>query len=188
MSADPKDLFDAVGQLTADALRPFPGSRKINVPGSRPDIRVGMREIGQTATPMDNGPEPSPPLLMYDTSGPDTDPDIAVDLLQGVPPMRNSWIEEHNDSDLLERAGSEYGLVRETDRALKNVRLAGSRSPRRARGSANVSQMHYARNGIITPEMEYVAIRENLRVVELREHYSSAGLLTRHGGEIYEKR
>ena len=70
MSANPKDLFDAVGQLTADALRPFPGSRKVKVIGSRPDIQVGMREIAQTATPTDDGPEPNPPLVAYDTSGP----------------------------------------------------------------------------------------------------------------------
>ncbi len=70
MSANPKDLFDAVGRLTADALRPFPGSRKVKVLGSRPDIQVGMREIAQTATPTDDGPEPNPPLVVYDTSGP----------------------------------------------------------------------------------------------------------------------
>ena len=77
MSADPKDLFKAVGQRTADALRPFPRARKINVPDSRPDIRVGMREIAQTATPTDDGPEPNPPLVVYDPSGPYTDPEKA---------------------------------------------------------------------------------------------------------------
>lgn len=178
MSANPKDLFDAVGQLTTDALRPFSGSRKVRVTGSRPDIQVGIREIAQTATPTDDGPAPNPPLVVYDTSGPCTDPDIPVNLLQGLPPLRNPWIEERDDSDVLDGPSSEYDWSREADQALNDVCFAGRRSPRRARSGVNISQMQYARAQGIAEMQSALEHGAQEKADEFR----------RHGGEIYEKR
>ena len=144
------------------AIKPLPNSRKIYVVGSRPDIRVPMREVMQADTDTAFGGEKNPPIYVYDCSGPYSDPQASIDIRQGLPALRAQWIAERADSEPLSGLSSAFGRLRAADGTLDELRFPGlQRSPRRARASANVSQMHYARRGIITPEMEYVAIREN---------------------------
>ncbi len=181
MSAIPEEFVRKTSELSAEVTQPFPGSRKIHVQGSRPDLRVGMREIRQADTPASLGAESNPPITVYDTSGPYTDPDMKVDLLQGLPPLRANWIEERADTQRLDGPSSEFGRVRAADAELAALRFEHIRKPRRARAGANVTQMHYARQGIVTPEMEYVAIRENLRLEELGD----SALLRQHTGQSF---
>ncbi|HZX32853.1 MAG TPA: phosphomethylpyrimidine synthase ThiC, partial [Rhodocyclaceae bacterium] len=144
------------------AVQPLPNSRKIYVEGSRPDIRVPMREISQADTPTAFGGEKNPPIFVYDCSGPYTDPAARIDVRNGLPALRAQWIAERGDTEELPDLTSEYGRQRAADKSLDELRFPGlHRKPLRAKAGANVSQMHYARQGIITPEMEYVAIREN---------------------------
>ncbi len=157
--------FDArFARYDQAAVQPFPNSRKIYVTGSRPDLRVPMREIHQSPTPLPGGGiEPNPPIFVYDTSGPYTDPAASIDIRQGLPPLRAPWIAERGDSEELSGPSSRFGQERLSDPAIAALRFPGlTRRPRRAKTGANVTQMHYARRGIITPEMEFVAIRENL--------------------------
>ncbi|HYQ99692.1 MAG TPA: phosphomethylpyrimidine synthase ThiC, partial [Casimicrobiaceae bacterium] len=149
--------------VDAAAVAPLPSSRKIFVEGSRPDVRVPMREIAQSDTPASFGAETNPPIVVYDTSGPYTDPAATIDIRQGLPALRARWIEARGDTVELPGPTSAYGRARLADAALSGMRFDLHRKPRRARPGANVSQMHYARRGIVTPEMEFVAIRENLR-------------------------
>jgi len=181
MSAIPEDFLRRTAQVGAAAVRPFPNSRKIYVTGSRPDIRVPMREIRQADTPTSFGGEPNPPIYVYDTSGPYTDPAVQIDLRKGLPDVRGKWIEERGDTELLDGPSSEYGRQRAADPQLAHLRFEHIRPPRRAKAGMNVTQMHYARRGIITPEMEYVAIRENQRLEEMRDQ----GLLRQHPGEAF---
>jgi phosphomethylpyrimidine synthase len=144
------------------AIRPLPNSRKVYIEGSTPDIRVPMREIRQADTPTAFGGEKNPPIFVYDCSGPYTDPDARIDIRQGLPALREKWIEARGDTEVLADRSSDYGRRQAADPALAAMRFPGlHRTPRRARAGANVTQMHYARRGIITPEMEFVAIREN---------------------------
>ena len=115
MSAIPEDFLEQTAQLSEEVTRPFTGSRKIYVEGSRPDIRVPMREILQSETQATFGAEENPPIPVYDTSGPFSDPDIEVDLLKGMPDVRTGWIEERQDTELLDGLSSEYGLMRQED-------------------------------------------------------------------------
>jgi len=182
MSANPKEFLKPASALSAEATRPFPSSRKIFVPGSRPDIKVGMREVELSATPTSNGSEENPPVTIYDTSGPYTDPGATIDLRKGLPALREKWILERNDTEQLAGPSSEYGRARERDPKLAGLRFEHIRPPRRAKSGANVSQMHYARQGMITPEMEYIAIRETLRLDEFRNDPRYAKLLRQHPG------
>lgn len=166
MNANPKFLA-ATAEVDAAAVAPLPKSRRVYEVGSRPDIRVPFREIEQDDTPTMFGGEKNPPLTVYDCSGPYTDPDVKIDIRRGLPEVRRAWIDERGDTEVLSGPTSEYGKQRLTDPKLTAMRFDLQRPPRRAVAGANVSQMHYARRGIITPEMEYVAIRESLR----REHY-----------------
>src|SRR5690606_14645441 len=127
------------------------------------DIRVPFREIEQEDTPTGFGGEHNPPLTVYDTSGPYTDPAIQIDIRKGLPALRRPWIEARQDTVELDGPGSACGRERLQDPSLAAMRFELTRKPRRARNGANVTQMHYAKRGIITPEMEFVAIRENLR-------------------------
>ncbi|MEE8211277.1 MAG: phosphomethylpyrimidine synthase ThiC, partial [Acidiferrobacterales bacterium] len=156
-------------------------SRKIYVQGSRPDIRVPMREISQADTHTQNGIERNPPIWVYDTSGPYTDPAAAIDVRAGLAALREVWIEERGDTEHLTTVSSEYGRARLADPALAQVRFAHMRKPRRARLGQCVTQMHYARRGIITPEMEFIAIRENLKL----QQYKDEMLRRRHPGESF---
>ncbi len=185
MSAIPEDFLKKTAQLSEEATRPFSGSRKIYVEGSRPDIRVPMREIIQAATHTDAGLEENPPITVYDTSGPYSDPDIKVDLMQGMPNVRTGWIEERGDTELLDGPTSDYGQQRQNDPDLASLRFEHIRTPRRAKPGQNVSQMHYARKGIITPEMEYIAIRENNRFQELQKDSRYDKLTRQHAGHSW---
>jgi len=159
MNAIPKFL-NKTAQVDEAAVKPFPKSRKIYVEGSRPDILVPMREIALSAT----GGEENSPVHVYDTSGPYTDPAVHIDIRKGLHPLRRKWIEERNDTEELSELSSAYGRARLDDPSLAGLRLDTHQKPRRAKSGRNVTQMHYARQGIVTPEMEYVAIRENLRM------------------------
>ncbi|TLF51965.1 phosphomethylpyrimidine synthase ThiC [Halomonas urmiana] len=154
------------------AIQPLPGSRKIFVTGSRPDIRVPFREIGLSPTKTSGEDEANPPLLVYDTSGPYTDPEAEIDLRRGLPELRRAWIEERGDTERLDGPTSEYGRRRANDPMLAPLRFDLTRTPRRAKPGHNVTQLHYARQGIITPEMEFIAIRENQRRQALSTTYS----------------
>ena len=143
------------------ALQPFPNSRKVYVTGSRADIRVPMREIALAPTVTDNGERQNTPFYVYDTSGPYTDPDITIDIQSGLAPLRRQWIEARGDSETLASLTSAFGRERQQDKITQQQRYPAVPAPRRARAGQCVSQMHYARRGIITPEMEYIAIREN---------------------------
>ena len=193
MNANPRFLA-ATATVDEAAIKPFPNSRKIYVEGSRPDIRVPMREIRQSDTPASFGAEKNPPIFVYDTSGPYTDPTVKIDIRKGLPPLRQKWIEERGDTEELAVPSSAYGRARLNDPRLAELRFQATRKPRRAKTGMTVTQMHYARRGIITPEMEFVAIRENLRRQEYLESLRASGpggrrmaeLLTRqHRGQAF---
>jgi phosphomethylpyrimidine synthase len=194
MSANP-DFLAATAKVDEAAVKPLPNSRKVYVQGSRPDIQVPMREISQDDTPTSFGGEKNPPIYVYDCSGIYTDPNAKIDIRSGLPAIRNAWIEQRNDTELLNGPSSEYGIERLNDPKLTELRFNLQRKPRKAKAGKNVTQMHYARQGIITPEMEYVAIRENLRRQEYIESLKNAGgkigskmvdLLTRqHPGQSF---
>ncbi len=189
MNANPKFL-NATAHVDDAAVKPLPNSRKAYVQGSRPDIQVPMREITQSDTPLHFGAaaqggtparsEPNPPIFVYDTSGPYTDPSVMIDIRSGLAPLRQKWIEERNDTEALEGPSSRYGRERLADPKLAQLRFNLKREPRRAKAGMNVTQMHYARRGIITPEMEYIAIRENQRLDAL-----SALITRQHKGESF---
>ena len=144
------------------AVQPLPNSRKVYIEGSRPDIQVSMREISQADTDTAFGGEKNPPVYVYDCSGPYSDPAAKIDIRNGLPALRAKWIAERGDTEELPGLSSEFGRKRADDAELDELRFPGlHRKPLRAKPGKNVSQMHYARQGIITPEMEYVAIREN---------------------------
>jgi len=174
MNANPHFLA-ATAQVDEAAVQPLPNSRKVYVEGSRPDIRVPMREISQSDTPASFGAEPNPPVYVYDTSGPYTDPEAQIDIRSGLAPLRAAWIAERGDTEELAGPTSQYGIERLNDPKLAELRFNLHRKPRRAIPGKNVTQMHYARQGIITPEMEYIAIRENLRRKEYLESLKNAG-------------
>ena len=174
MNANPK-FIAAQAAVDAAAIAPLPNSRKIYVTGSRPDVRVPMREISQSDTPAHAGAEPNPPVYVYDTSGPYSDPQASIDIRKGLPALRAPWIAERNDTEQLSGPSSAYGRERLDDGKLAELRFDLARAPRRAKSGANVTQMHYARRGLITPEMEYIAIRENLRRTEYIASLRAAG-------------
>jgi phosphomethylpyrimidine synthase len=181
MNAVPSELLRDTQRLSEEVVRPIPGSRKIHVEGSRPDLRVPMREIELARTPTMFGGEDNAPLAVYDTSGPYTDADAEIDLARGLAPLRAAWIAERGDTEALAGLSSEFGRKREHDPKLAHVRFGNRPLPRRAISGANVTQMHYARRGLVTPEMEYIAIRENQRFEAIRE----AHLLRQHPGESF---
>ena len=179
MVANPKFLA-ATAHVDDGAVRPLPSSRKVYVEGTRPDIRVPMREISQSDTPASFGSEHNPPIFVYDTSGPYTDPEVKIDIRSGLPGVRTKWIEERGDTEELPGPTSSYGVERLRDPRLAEMRFRLTRRPRRAKSGANVSQMHYARQGMVSPEMEFVAVRENQRRELLAE------MITRqHPGESF---
>jgi phosphomethylpyrimidine synthase len=181
MNAVPANLLQQTEQLSESVTRPIPGSRKIYVEGSRTDVRVAMREVALAQTPTLFGGEANPPVTIYDPSGPYTDPDARIDLSAGLSPLRARWVEERGDTERLLALSSEFGRAREANAKLDAVRFPNRALPRRAKAGMNVSQMHYAKRGIVTPEMEYVAIRENQRLDAVRE----AHLLAQHPGESF---
>ena len=175
MNANPQFLA-ATAHVDEAAIQPLPNSRKVYVEGSRPDIRVPMREISQADTHTATGSEKNPPIFVYDCSGPYTDPAAKIDIRNGLPALRQKWIEARGDTEVLPGLSSEYGRSRANIAELAKLRFPGlHRQPRRAKTGMNVSQMHYARKGIITPEMEFIAIRENLRRREYLETLRQSG-------------
>jgi phosphomethylpyrimidine synthase len=162
MNANPK-FIAATAHVDDAAVRPLPNSRKVYVEGSRADVRVPMREIAQSDTPASFGTEKNPAIYVYDTSGPYTDPQARIDIRQGLAASRGKWIAERNDTEELSGPTSRYGRERFADPGLAELRFDLKRKPRRAKAGMNVTQMHYAKMGIVTPEMEYIAIRENQR-------------------------
>ena len=187
MNATDKELKKNIDQflnetasLDPEALKSFAKSKKVYVTGSRPDLKVPFREISLSDTPSSFGAEKNPPVMVYDTSGPYTDPDYQIDIRNGLPSLRSQWINERNDTEFLDGPTSIFGHERKTNPDLAQMRFNLLRQPRRAKKGKNVSQMHYARQGIVTPEMEYIAIRENQRREEM-----SALLQTQHPGHDF---
>ena len=187
MNATDKELKKNIDQflnetasLDPEALKSFAKSKKVYVTGSRPDLKVPFREISLSDTPSSFGAEKNPPVMVYDTSGPYTDPDYQIDIRNGLPSLRSQWINERNDTEFLDGPTSIFGHERKTNPDLAKMRFNLLRQPRRAKTGKNVSQMHYARQGIVTPEMEYIAIRENQRREEM-----SALLQTQHPGHDF---
>ena len=164
--------------LDKAALESFENSKKVYIEGSTPDIQVPFREISISDTPSEFGAEKNAPVLTYDTSGPYTDPKSKIDIKNGLIPLRNKWIEDRKDTEQLQGPSSTFGKKRKTDPSLEDMRFNLKRNPKKAMAGKNVSQMHYAKKGIITPEMEFIAIRENQR----REGISDV-LQTQHPGE-----
>lgn len=172
---DPTD--DRFEEEARDLTRALPASRKVYIQGSRPDIQVPMREITLTDTPVGGfgkaEGEKNPPFYVYDTSGVYTDPNVEIDLTKGLPKLRQAWIEARGDTEQLAKLSSQYGNERANDIATANLRFGHIDKPRRALNGKNVTQMHYAKQGIITPEMEYIAIRETQKqhdLTDLRQH------------------
>jgi len=193
MNANPKFL-SATAQVDEAAIKPLPNSRKIYVSGSRPDLRVPMREIAQAATPASFGIENNPPIWVYDCSGPYSDPEAKIDIRSGLAGLRLNWILERGDTEELAGPSSKYGIERLNDPKLAELRFNLKRRPRRAKAGMNVSQMHYARRGMVTPEMEFIAIRENLRRREYLAALEASGpqgkklaalMLRQHRGESF---
>ena len=153
--------------LSEEMLVPLSGSKKVHEIGNN-GMRVGMREISLSPTPVvgaEDGQarlEANPSIRVYDTSGPYTDPEVEVDVRAGIPRLREKWIKDRNDTEELDRFTSRFTNERNTDPDLAHLRFSHVHVPRKAKAGKNVTQMHYARQGIITPEMEYIAIRENL--------------------------
>src|SRR5579864_6967077 len=189
--------------------QPFPASRKVYMTGARPGVRVPMREIELSptvvhlppgaaaagegpapgaATPAGVARIPNPPLLVYDTSGPYTDPAAVIDVRRGLPPLRRDWILERGDVVELPTVSSEYGRRRAADPRLDGLRFANPRRPLRARPGANVTQMHHARQGVVTREMEFIAIRENQARAEsapAARPLPQGGGVARHPGQAW---
>ncbi|MFZ9368415.1 MAG: phosphomethylpyrimidine synthase ThiC, partial [Burkholderiaceae bacterium] len=164
------------------------------VQGSRADIQVPMREVSQSDTPASFGAEKNPPVYVYDTSGPYTDPAAKIDIRSGLVPLRAAWIAERNDTEELGGPTSLYGIERLNDPKLAELRFNLHRKPRRAKAGNNVTQMHYARQGIVTPEMEFIAIRENLRRQEYVTSLKASGpngaklaemMMRQHAGQSF---
>ena len=193
MVANPKFLA-ATAQVDEAAVKALPNSKKIYIEGSRPDIQVPMREISQSDTPASFGAETNPPIFVYDCSGPYTDPGAKIDIRHGLSPLRQPWIEDRGDTEVLQSPSSKFGLERLNDPKLTEMRFGLKRKPHRARSGGNVSQMHYARKGIITPEMEYVAIRENMERQRYLQSLRASGpqgeklatlMMRQHRGESF---
>ncbi len=188
MSTEAENLFRQTARLSEEVIGPFSGSAKVFVTGSRPDLRVSMREVRQSDTPASGGGTANPPVSLYDTSGPYTDPSAHIELETGLAALRGDWIEERGDTESLHGRSADYARARLQDPALDALRFPHLPTPRRAMAGSNVTQMHYARRGLVTPEMEYVALRENARLAELQDVYAQAGLLSRHPGQGFGAR
>ncbi|MEX2130751.1 MAG: phosphomethylpyrimidine synthase ThiC, partial [Pseudohongiellaceae bacterium] len=182
MSATPNQFLDNITRLDEKTRKRFPNSSKIYVPGSRDDLRVPMRQIELTDTLTETGREKNLPLQVYDSSGIYTDLHATVDLRRGLQPIRDKWIAERGDTEQLGSFSSEYGKLRQADVTTANLRFEHLRAPRRALSGCNVTQLHYARKGIITAEMEFIAIRENMQFRQAQAH---GQLGTQHPGQAF---
>ncbi len=179
--------LSATAAVDAASVAPFPNSQKVYVQGSRPDIRVPMREISLTPTAITGADgseqfQQNPPVRVYDTSGQYSDPAASIDVRKGLPLVRENWIAERDDTFVLPNESSIFTRERLDDPETAHLRFEHIRKPRRANTGKNVSQMHYARQGIITPEMEYIAIRENMAYAQMREQGLQG---EQHAGESF---
>jgi len=177
-----------VPQQEVITTSPISGSKKIYVKGTLHNISVAMREISLSPTKLASGKvETNPPVTVYDTSGPYTDETVKVDIRSGLPRLREQWILDRNDTITLDTISSEYGKARLADASLDQLRFNHRALPRKAAPGKNVSQLHYARKGIITPEMEYIAIRENQRLEQLQSQLNGQynTMTQQHAGESF---
>ena len=179
-----KEFIGDEAKLDQSALQSFANSKKVYIQGSTPDIQVPFREISISDTPSEFGAEKNAPVLVYDTSGPYTDPKYTINIQNGLPALRTKWIEDRNDTEILDGPSSAYGKERQNDPDLEKMRFNLSRQPKKAKQGKNVSQMHYARQGIITPEMEFIAIRENQRREGLTDVIKEQHKGQHHGAKI----
>ncbi|MFD2825816.1 phosphomethylpyrimidine synthase ThiC [Leeuwenhoekiella polynyae] len=173
---------EKIPQQHSISRNPFPNSKKVYVSGNLyPELKVPMRqiELGDTVDKFNGKVEKNDPVLVYDTSGPFTDPDVAIDIKKGLNPVRKEWILSRKDTEQLDALSSSYGRQREENQDLKYLRFVRNTNPLKAQPGKNVSQMHYARKGIITPEMEYIAIRENQKLAEVNS------ITEQHPGESF---
>ncbi len=186
MSSRKQARLEAKQFIDTLSVQPYPNSKKVYVEGSRPDIRVPMREItladslvgGTKESPIF---EPNEPIRVYDTSGFYTDPDYSIDLYSGLPKLREAWIEERSDTEILDDVSSVYTKERLEDDTLDELRYGNLPRIRRAKEGQCVTQLHYARKGIITPEMEFIALRENMG----RAKYRDEVLNQQHPGQSF---
>jgi phosphomethylpyrimidine synthase len=187
MNANPKFLA-TTAHVDAAAVQPLPNSSKIYVG----PLRVPMRAVSQADTPSMFGGEKNPPVYVYDCSGPYTDPAARIDIRSGLPALRDPWIFQRGDVETLKGPSSAYGQERLNDPKLAELRFNLKRQPRK--GKSNVTQMHYARKGIITPEMEFIAVRENLQREQYIDSLQASGktgekmlelLVRQHKGESF---
>ena len=183
--------IDRIPKPEVISREPFPNSRKVYVRGSLHPIRVAMREIALSPTRIHgagkngNGQHlgaPNPPVTVYDTSGPYTDPSVEIDVYKGLAPLRQAWIAAREDVRVLPGPSSDYGNLRLDNSSLDAIRFPSRPKPFKAQVGANVTQLHYARKGIITAEMEYIAIRENQRIEEIQE------ICPQHPGHNFQKK
>ena len=175
------------GQAPTSALTtsPLPASRKVYVKGEQDGVAVPMREIALSSAKKENGSSPASSIVVYDTSGPYTDTSTGIDIQRGLPPLRRDWILARQDVDALPDVSSEYGRLRANDPALDALRFGHIRKPLRAKPGMNVSQLHYARRGIVTPEMEFIAIRETqLREAQALSNGTPRGVV-QHPGQAW---
>ena len=179
-----KEFINDDAILDPSALQSFSNSKKVYIEGSSPDIQVPFREISISDTPSEFGAEKNAPVLVYDTSGPYTDPKYNIDIQNGLPALRTKWISDREDTEILDGPSSDYGKERKNDPELEKMRFNLQRKPRKAKPGKNVSQMHYARNGSITPEMEFIAIRENQRREGLSDVIKEQHKGQNHGAKI----
>lgn len=179
-----KEFINKDASLDPSALQSFANSKKVYIEGSSPDIQVPFREISISDTPSEFGAEKNAPVLVYDTSGPYTDPQYKINIQDGLPTLRTKWINDRQDTEVLDGPSSDYGKERNNDPELAKMRFNLLRQPRKAKPGHNVSQMHYARKGIITPEMEFIAIRENQRREGLSETIQEQHKGQNHGAKI----
>lgn len=164
--------------------QPLPNSKKVYVDGTIHPIKVAMREITLHPTKLSKGGEEyNPPVTVYDTSGPYTDENYQVDVKKGLPRIREQWILDRGDVEQLDGITSEYGRKRLEDSSLDSLRFSYNHRPKVAKEGANVTQLYYAKKGIITPEMEYVAIRENQKIEQLNQ--ATKGMDVQHVGESF---
>ncbi len=182
MSTNSEQFLDKITRLDDSTKYQFTNSSKVYVQGSRSDLLVPMREIKLSDTLTEKGNEPNAPLRVYDTSGLYSDTSAKVDLRAGLPAIRAAWIEERDDTEVLPGVSSTFGKQRQADLRTEHLRFEHLRVPRRAKAGRNVTQLHYARQGIITPEMEYIAIRENMSYMQAREQAELSG---QHPGESF---
>lgn len=191
MNATDKQIKNKIDDFKSDeakldpfALKSFSNSKKVYIKGSSSNIKVPFREITISDTPSQFGAEKNEPVLVYDTSGPYTDPNYKIDIRNGLPELRKNWIEQREDTEILNGPTSLFGQKRKNAPDLDKMRFNLKRNPIRAKAGKNVTQMHYAKKGIITPEMEFIAIRENQRREGITEFIQTQHPGENHGASI----